>query len=124
MRCGRHLSEAFEGLLVDRVLLHDHDALCTEAVCETPPATGVRRVRAPLLADVNVHAEPSVRTIKESCVNRMIVPDHDERDHLLQGTNSHLRQCTTANRELERLDWLKSHHRQAASIELLDITAS
>jgi hypothetical protein len=72
MRCGRHLSEAFDGLLVERVLLHDHDALCTGAVCEAPPATGVRTVRAPPLADVNVHAEQSVRTIKESCVNRLI----------------------------------------------------
>jgi hypothetical protein len=37
----------------------------------------------------------------------MIVHDHDERDHLLQETNSQVRQYVTANRESERLGWLK-----------------
>ena len=40
-------------------------------------------------------------------MNRMIVHDHDERDHLLQETYSQLRQFVTANRESERLGWLK-----------------
>jgi hypothetical protein len=57
MLCARRLPNAVDGVVVESVLFHDRDPLYTEAAFETLAAAGGRTVRAPPLADVNVHAE-------------------------------------------------------------------
>jgi transposase InsO family protein len=75
IQCGRQLTDAGDGFLVGkRFLLHDRDPLFGEAFRETLAATGVETVRLPPHSpNLNAHAERWVRTIKESCLNRMIL---------------------------------------------------
>ena len=111
MLCGRYLSEAVDGLLTERVLLRDRDPLRTEAACETPAAAGVRTVRAPPLADVNVHAKQSVRPNQGVvCESADRAHAHYDRDHLLQGTNSSSSPVRRANRVSQRLGSLLRFH--------------
>ena len=124
MLCGRYLSEAVDGLLTERVFLHDRDPLRTDAACETPAAAGVRTVRAPPLADVNVHAKQSVRP------NQGVVGESDDRahahydrDHLLQGHKLLLFARTQGQPRVAATGFaLEVPHQPAPSIELLDIT--
>jgi transposase InsO family protein len=96
VQCGRHLTDAVDGVLVGkRFLLHDRDSLFTEAFRETLAAT-VETVRLPPKSpNLNAFAERFVRSIKESCLNRLILVegslrravrefvahDHHERNH-------------------------------------------
>src|SRR6266851_8039347 len=75
VQCGRQLTDAVDGFLVGkRFLLHDRDSLFTEAFRETLAATGVETVRLPPKSpNLNAFAERYVRTIKESCLDRMIL---------------------------------------------------
>jgi hypothetical protein len=68
VQCGRQLTDAVDGFLVrKRFLLHDRDPLFSASFRETLAATGVETVRLPPRApNLNVHAEPYVRTIKEA----------------------------------------------------------
>jgi integrase-like protein len=63
------------GLLVGkRYLIHDRDPLFTAEFLETPETGGVKSVKLPPPApNLNAHAERFVRTIKESCLERMIL---------------------------------------------------
>ena len=89
MLCGRYLLEAVDGILAERVLLHDRNPLRTEAVCETPAAAAVRTVRAPPLADVSVHTGQSVRADQGVvCESEDRAHDHYEHHHVLEDTNS------------------------------------
>ena len=111
MLCGRYLSEAVDGLLTERLLLRDRDPLRTDAACETPAAAGVRTVRAPPLADVNVHAKQSVRPNQGVvCESDDRAHAHYDRDHLLQGTNSSSSPVRRANRVSQRLGSLLRFH--------------
>ena len=111
MLCGRYLSEAVDGLLTERLLLRDRDPLRTDAACETPAAVGVRTVRAPPLADVNVHAKQSVRPNQGVvCESDDRAHAHYDRDHLLQGTNSSSSPVRRANRVSQRLGSLLRFH--------------
>ena len=57
-----------------RFLLHDRDPLFSEAFRETVATAGVQTVRLPLRSpNLNAYAERFVRTIKESCLNRLIL---------------------------------------------------
>jgi transposase InsO family protein len=57
-----------------RFLLHDRDPLFSEAFREALAATGVHTVRLPPRSpNLNAYAERFVRTIKESCLNRLIL---------------------------------------------------
>jgi len=98
IQCGRQLTDAVDGFLVGkRFLLHDRDPLFSEAFRETLVATGVETVRLPPHSpNLNAFAERFVRSIKESCLNRLILfgegslrravrefeaPYHHERNH-------------------------------------------
>ena len=72
---ARNLSDAAEGFLVGkRYLIHDRDPLFTAEFMETLGTCGVQSVKLPPRSpNLNAHAERFVRTIKEGCLERMIL---------------------------------------------------
>ncbi len=72
---ARNLSDAAEGFLLGkRYLIHDRDPLFTTEFLETLKISGVELVKlSPRSPNLNAHAERFVRTIKESCLERMIL---------------------------------------------------
>ena len=72
---ARNLSDAAEGFLTGRrYVIHDRDPLFTTEFLETLEASGVKSVKLPPRSpNLNAHAERFVRTIKESCLKRMIL---------------------------------------------------
>jgi transposase InsO family protein len=79
VQCGRQLTDAVDGFLVGkRFLLHDRDPLFTETFRETLAFTGVETVRLPPKSpNLNAFAERFVRSIKESCLDRLILCGED-----------------------------------------------
>jgi len=72
---GRNLCDAAEGFLIGkRYLIHDRDPLFTAEFLQILAATGVQSVKLPPRSpNLNAHAERLARTIKESCLERMIL---------------------------------------------------
>jgi putative transposase len=72
---ARNLTDSEDGLLRrKRYLIHDRDPLFTEAFLSTIKDSGVRPVRLPPRSpNLNAHAERFVRSIKESCLDRLIL---------------------------------------------------
>jgi transposase InsO family protein len=72
---ARNLTDAGDGFLVGKkYLIHDRDPLFTREFQETLGAAGVRNVRLPARSpNLNAYAERFVRSIKESCLDRMIL---------------------------------------------------
>ena len=72
---SRNLTDANDGFLTGkRYLIHDRDPLFTTAFRETLATAGVQVVRLPPRSpNLNAHAERFVRTIKESCLDRIIL---------------------------------------------------
>ena len=72
---SRNVTDASDGCLTGkRFLIHDRDPLFTVAFCETLAAAGVQVVRLPPRSpNLNAYAERFVRTIKESCLDRLIL---------------------------------------------------
>ena len=72
---ARNLSDAAEGFLIGkRYLIHDRDPLFTVEFLEALEVTGVQSVKLPPRSpNLNGYAERFVRTIKESCLERMIL---------------------------------------------------
>jgi putative transposase len=72
---GRNLSDAVHGMLNGkRYLIHDRDPLFTSEFLEMLAHVGVKSVKLPPRSpNLNAHAERFVRTIKESCLERMIM---------------------------------------------------
>jgi len=72
---ARNLNDAAEGFLLGkRYLIHDRDPLFTAEFLETLGTSGVKSVKLPPRSpNLNAHAERFVRTIKESCLERMIL---------------------------------------------------
>jgi len=72
---ARKLSDAAEGFLLGkRYLIHDRDPLFRAEFLETLGTSGVKSVKLPPRSpNLNAHAERFVRTIKESCLERMIL---------------------------------------------------
>lgn len=72
---GRNLTDAEDGFLVGkRFLIHDRDPLFTAEFRSTLAAAGVESLRLPARSpNLNAYAERFVRTIKESCLERMIL---------------------------------------------------
>jgi transposase InsO family protein len=72
---ARNLSDAEEGFLTGkRYLIHDRDPLFTAEFLEILKSSGVRSVKLPPCSpNLNAYAERFVRTIKESCLERMIL---------------------------------------------------
>ena len=71
---ARNLTDADDGVLVEkRCLIHDRDPLFTAECLQTPKAAGVKSVKLPPRSpNLNPHAEKFVRTINESCLDRLI----------------------------------------------------
>jgi transposase InsO family protein len=72
---SRNVTDASDGFLTDkRFLIHDRDPRFTLAFRETLTAAGVHVVRLPPRSpNLNAYAERFVRTIKESCLERIIL---------------------------------------------------
>jgi transposase InsO family protein len=72
---GRYLTDAVDGLLKGkRYLIHDRDPLFTAEFLSLLEDVGVASVKLPPRSpNLNAHAERFVRTIKESCLERMIL---------------------------------------------------
>ena len=75
IQCGRQLTDPVDGCLRGkRFLLHDRDPRFTDAFGDTLAAAGVETVRLPPRSpNLNAYAERFVRTIKESCLDRLIL---------------------------------------------------
>ena len=72
---ARNLTDDVDGFLRGkRYLIHDRDPLYTAEFLATLRAAGVQSVKLPPQSpNLNAHAERFVRTIKESCLERMIL---------------------------------------------------
>jgi hypothetical protein len=71
---ARNLRDHGDGFLTGkRYLIHDRDPLFTAEFLGTLAASGVKSVKLPRSPNLNPHAERFVRTIKESCLDRMIL---------------------------------------------------
>src|SRR5215467_10707990 len=71
---GRNVTDAVDGILRGkRYLIHDRDPLFTAEFLNMIADVGVKSVKLPPRSpNLNAHAERFVRTIKETCLNRMI----------------------------------------------------
>jgi putative transposase len=72
---GRNLTDAIDGILNGkRYLIHDRDPLFTTEFLNMLADVNVESVRLPPRSpNLNAHAERFVRSIKESCLERMIL---------------------------------------------------
>ena len=72
---ARNLTDSVEGLLTGkRYLIHDRDPLFTDEFLRTLKDAGVESVKLPPRnPNLNAHAERFVRSIKESCLERLIL---------------------------------------------------
>ena len=72
---GRNLTDAQAGILTRKqYLIHDRDPLFTDDFLEMLRAAGVKSIKLPPKSpNLNAYAERFVRTIKESCLERMIL---------------------------------------------------
>jgi putative transposase len=75
VQCGRQLTDPDDGCLRGkRFLLHDRDPRFTDAFADTMAAAGVETLRSPPRSpNLNAYAERFVRTIRESCLDRVIL---------------------------------------------------
>ena len=74
LQTARNLTDACNGFLCDtRFLIHDRSTLFTEQFRELLKSVGVEPLRLPVRSpNLNAFAERFVRSIKESCVERMV----------------------------------------------------
>jgi transposase InsO family protein len=72
---SRNVTDATDGFLTGkRFLIHDRDPLFTVAFRETLASAGVETIRLPPRSpNLNAYAERFVRSIKESCLERLIL---------------------------------------------------
>jgi putative transposase len=72
---GRNLTDAVDGILGGkRYLIHDRDPLFTVEFLDMIGELGVKSVKLPPRSpNLNAYAERFVRSIKESCLDRMIL---------------------------------------------------
>ena len=72
---GRNLTDAVDGILKGkRYLIHDRDPLFTSEFLKLVRGTGVMSVKLPARSpNLNAYADRFVRTIKESCLERLIL---------------------------------------------------
>jgi putative transposase len=75
IQIARHLTDAIDGVLQERrVLLCDRDRKWSTGVRHLLETSGARVVQTPYRApNCNAHAERFVRSIKEECLNRVIL---------------------------------------------------
>ena len=72
---ARNLTDSVDGLLTGkRYLIHDRDPLFTDEFLRTLTDVGVESVKLPARSpNLNAHAERFVRSIKEGCLERLIL---------------------------------------------------
>lgn len=72
---ARNLTDSVDGLLTGKCyLIHDRDPLFTDEFLRTLKDAGVESVKLPPRSpNLNAHAERFVRSIKESCLERLIL---------------------------------------------------
>jgi putative transposase len=72
---ARNLNDTTDGFLIGkRYLIHDRDPLFMAEFLETLEISGVKSVKLPPRApNLKAHAERFVRTIKEACLERVIL---------------------------------------------------
>ena len=88
---GRNLTDAVDGILKDkRYLIHDRDPLFTAEFLDLLAKAGVKSVKLPPRSpNLNAYAERFVRTIKESCLKRMILFGENSLRAAIQNFISH-----------------------------------
>jgi transposase InsO family protein len=88
---ARNISDSGEGLLTGkRYLIHDRDPLFTAEFVEILADSGVKSMRLPPRSpNLNAYAERFVRTIKESCLDRMILFGEDALRKSVQEFTAH-----------------------------------
>jgi putative transposase len=134
---GRKVTDAVDGILNGkRYLIHDRDPLFTVEFVNLLAGVGVESVKLPPRSpNLNAHAERFVRSIKESCLDRLIlfgeeslrtamqnfvVHYHTERHHqglgnrLLRPEPSHVR-STGAVQRRERLGGMLNYYYRSAA---------
>jgi transposase InsO family protein len=72
---ARNLTDVVDGFLnKTQYLIHDRDPLYTREFAEILASGGVRTVKLPARSpDLNAYAERFVRSIKEECLERMVL---------------------------------------------------
>jgi putative transposase len=75
IQIARNVTDPFDGILKGKqYLIHDRDPLYTDEFLTILEGVGVKSVRLPPRSpNLNAHAERFVRSIKESCLDRMIL---------------------------------------------------
>ena len=134
---GRNLTDAVNGLLHDKCYLsHDRDPLFTAEFLSMLEDIGVKSVKLPPRSpNLNAYAERFVRSIKESCLERMILFGedslrtaihnfvahyHTERNHqglanrLISPEPGHLRNAGKVQRR-QRLGGMLNYYYRAAA---------
>ena len=126
---ARNLTAADEGILSGKgYLIHDRDTWFTAEFLDMLASAGVKSVKLPSRSpNLNAYAERFVRTIKESCLERMILfgerslrkAVHTERNH--QGLGNRLvipeqgqLGNTGAIRRRQRLGGMLNYYHRAA----------
>ncbi len=72
---ARNLTDAFDGFLRNKShLIHDRDPVFTHVFDEVLKSSGVQPIRLPPRSpNLNAYAERFARSIKEECLNRVVV---------------------------------------------------
>jgi transposase InsO family protein len=88
---ARNISDSVEGILTGkRYLIHDRDPLFTAEFLSILADSGVKSVKLPPRSpNLNAYAERFVRTIKESCLDRMILFGEDALRKSVQEFTAH-----------------------------------
>ena len=88
---ARNISDSVEGLLTGKCyLIHDRDPLFTAEFLAILADAGVKSVKLPPRSpNLNAYAERFVRTIKESCLERMILFGEDALRKSVQEFSAH-----------------------------------
>jgi transposase InsO family protein len=88
---ARNLTDSVDGLLTGkRYLIHDRDPLFTAEFLRILADSGVKLVKLPPRSpNLNAYAERFVRTIKESCLDRMILFGEDALRKSVQEFTAH-----------------------------------
>jgi putative transposase len=79
VQIARNVTDGVEGFLKDkRYLIHDRDPLYTKQFLSMLAETGIESVKLPARSpNLNAYAERFVRTIKECCLDQMILFGED-----------------------------------------------
>jgi transposase InsO family protein len=117
---GRNVTDAPDGLLHGkRYLIHDRDPLFTAECLEFLSSVGVKSVKLPPRSpNLNAHAERFVRTIKESCLDRIILfGEHALRIAIVQFISHYLKERNHQGLDNRIISPEPSFGRQTGAVE-------